>query len=201
MERQLKYMGSITRETFMYYEMKTTAKLLQEGLSDEEIINKVFEENLYQYPTNRSLKIRARACLRRLHRLEDEELINWIIDRPTEISKQICLYAFMLDSRIIWDFMITIIGEKYRTLNYSYDSSEIKIFLQRLQEQNENVASWSELTIKKIKSVIGSLLRENNYIDKNSSTRLNQVMLDYKLKDKIIEDGNSVCLAAFNYFE
>lgn len=199
MNRNRKYMASITREPFMYYEMKLTAKLKLEGLSDEEIIEKVFQENLYQYPTNRSLKTRAKGCLKRLSHL-DEESLYWIVNRPTEISKQVCLYAFMMDSRLIWEFMITVIGEKYQTLNYSYSSSDINIFLTRLREQNEQVSQWSEATFKKLKSVLGSLLRENGYIDSNKSTKLNLVMLDYKLKDKIIENGDEVCLPAFNYF-
>lgn len=201
MDRNKEYIASITREPFMYYEMKVTAKLKSEGLSDEEIIEKIFHENLYQYPTNRSLKIRSRACLRRLNSLEDDELIKWIAERPTEVSKQICLYAFMKDSRLIWEFMVTIIGEKYRTLNYSYSSSDINIFLTRLKEQNEKVFKWSDETFKKLRSVLGSLLRENYYIDSNKSSRLNLVLLDYKLRDKIIENGDAVCLPAFNYFE
>lgn len=201
MDSNAPYIASLTREPFMYYEMKITAKLLEEGLSEEEAIKKIFKENLYQYPTEGSLKMRARACIKRLNALEDEELISWIINRPSDISRQVCLYAMMKHSRLIWEFMITVIGEKYRTRNFSYNRMDLNIFFTRLQEQNDTVASWSDSTINKLKSVFASLLKENGYIDKTSSKRLNEVLLDYKLKDKIIENGDATCLPAFNYFE
>jgi hypothetical protein len=201
MDSNTPYIASLTREPFMFYEMKITAKLLEEGLSEEEAIEKIFEENLYQYPTERSLKMRARACIKRLNALEDKKLISWIINRPLDISRQVCLYAMMKQSRLIWEFMITVIGEKYRTRNFSYSRMDLNVFFTRLQEQNDIVASWSDSTIEKLKSVFGSLLKENGYIDKTSSKRLNEVLLDYKLKDKIIENGDATCLPAFNYFE
>lgn len=201
MDSNAPYIASLTGEPFMYYEMKITAKLLEEGLSQEEAIEKIFKENLYQYPTERSLKMRARACIKRLNALEDEELVSWIINRPLDISRQVCLYAMMKHSRLIWEFMITVIGEKYRTRNFSYSRMDLNIFFTRLQEQNDTVASWSDSTINKLKSVLGSLLKENGYIDKASSKWLNEVLLDYKLKDKIIKNGDATCLPAFNYFE
>ena len=201
MDSNAPYIASLTREPFMYYEMKITAKLLEEGLSEEEAIEKIFKENLYQYPTERSLKMRARACIKRLNALGDEELVSWIINRPLDISRQVCLYAMMKDSRLVWEFMITVIGEKYRTRTFSYSRMDLNVFFTRLQEQNDTVASWSDSTINKLKSVFASLLKENGYIDKTSSKRLNEVLLDYKLKDKIIENGDATCLPAFNYFE
>lgn len=200
MDNSTPYKASLTREPFMYYEMKITAKLLQEGLREAEVVEKIYTENLFQYPTERSLKRMARACIRRLNKL-DEELISWIVDKSTDVSKQVCLYAFMKDSRLIWEFMITVIGEKYRTKNFSYSRVDINIFFTRLMEQNDTVSSWSESTISKLKSVIVNLLKENNYIDSPNAKKLNEVSLNYKLKDKIIQNGDRKCLSAFNCFE
>ena len=51
MDTNTPYIASLTREPFMYYEMTITAKLLLEGLDEDEVIEKIFKENLYQYPT------------------------------------------------------------------------------------------------------------------------------------------------------
>ena len=34
--------ASLTREQFLFYEMRTTAKLIEEGLNDTEIMERVF---------------------------------------------------------------------------------------------------------------------------------------------------------------
>ena len=59
------YKGSaqITREQFLFYEMRTTARLMREGLSDEEILKRIVEENLFQYPTEKTIKRIASACI------------------------------------------------------------------------------------------------------------------------------------------
>jgi hypothetical protein len=49
--------GALTREQFLFYETRIIAKLLcDDGLTDEEAIEKVVNENLFQYPTERMIK-------------------------------------------------------------------------------------------------------------------------------------------------
>ena len=71
------YKGSaqITREQFLFYEMRITAKLIREG-RDDEVIERIVDENLFQYPTEKSIKQMARICMNRLRAMDDEELIK-----------------------------------------------------------------------------------------------------------------------------
>ena len=50
------YSAVLTREQFLFYETRITAKLLEEGLSREEVINRIVAENLFQYPTEKSIR-------------------------------------------------------------------------------------------------------------------------------------------------
>lgn len=77
-ESPYKGSGSLTRAQFLYYEMRTTARLMMEQQSDEEIVRKIISDNLFQYPTEKSLRQMARVCLSRLHGLENESLVNAI---------------------------------------------------------------------------------------------------------------------------
>ncbi len=60
------YNAAITREQFLFYEVRTMAKLVCDGLSNDEAVNCIVKENLFQYPTEKSVKKMALACLRRL---------------------------------------------------------------------------------------------------------------------------------------
>lgn len=192
--------GQITREQFLFYEVRITAKLLVEGLSEEEIIDKVMEENLFQYPTERMTKQMTRTCLTRLRALEDQNLIYEIATQPSDVAKQICLYAMMKQYRIMWDFMVTVIGEKYRLQDLSYGPMDANVFFMRLQEQDDYVASWSDATINKIRQVINRVLIENEYLDNTRAKKLNPVWLNPVLEDAIKNNNDDVALAAFNYF-
>ena len=89
------YSAVITREQFLFYEMRTTAKLVAEGLNDEQVADRITSDNLFQYPTEKSVRRMALTCLRRLKALDDPDLVAAIASQPSDVSKQICLYAMM----------------------------------------------------------------------------------------------------------
>ena len=190
--------GQITREQFLFYEMRTTAKLVYEGLSEEEAVEKIVEENLFQYPTERTIREMARTCLKRLRSLEDESLVQALATQPSDVSKQICLYAMMKHYRLVWDFMITVVGAKYRNLDKSFGKIDLNAFFMRLQEQDDWVATWSESTVKKLKQVLQKLLVENEYLDSKDSDHINPVLISPLLENAIREAGLEIVLPAFN---
>ena len=200
MDHSYPYIASLTREPFLFYEMRSTAKLMFAGLSDEESIQEIVEQNLFQYPTEKTIARIAKACVKRLHAMEDESLISAVAFQPTEVAKQICLYAMMEQSRLIWEFMITVIGEKYRIKDMSFGRIDLNTFFMRLQEQNDIVASWSDSTIKKLKQIIARVLVETEYLDDTKADHLNPVWLHPILENAIKSNGDRSVLPAFNCF-
>jgi hypothetical protein len=192
------YSAAITREQFLFYEMRTTAKLVCEGLDHEAVAERIVQDNLFQYPTEKSVRKMALACLRRLDTMEDPSLVEAIAEQPSDVSKQICLYAMMRQYRLVQDFMLTVIGEKYRKLDSSFGKIDLNVFFQRLQEQDDWVATWSDSTITKLKQVLQKLLVDNEYLDSADATRLNPVLISPLLENAIRADGQEYLLPAFN---
>ena len=195
------YNGSLTREQFLFYEMRTAAKLKTQGLSDKDAIQAIVKDNLFQFPTERMIKNLAQVCLRRLAALEDELLVEGIAQKPSEEAKQICLYAMMKSNRLVWDFMVTVIGEKYRTHNYSFGKIDMNVFMMRLAEQDDLVATWADSTVQKIKSVLVRTLIENEYLDGLRADHLNLVWLYSDLENAIRLHNDDIILPAFNCLE
>lgn len=64
--------GGLTREQFPFHETRVVARLMtDENLSDQEIIDRVVSENLFQFPTERMIRNLAGVCVKRLHCLDD----------------------------------------------------------------------------------------------------------------------------------
>lgn len=141
------YKAGITREQFLFHEMRTTAKLMNKGFDDEAIVNEIIEDNLFQYPTEKMIKNLAKVCVARLHTINDKNLVEIIANGSSESAKQICLYAMMKHYRIVWEFMTTVIAEKFKLKDLSYSRKDINVFFTRLQEQSDVVASWSDSTL------------------------------------------------------
>lgn len=196
------YKGSaqITREQFLFYEMRTTAKLMREGLNDDEIIDRIVEDNLFQYPTEKSIRQMAKTCVNRLKAMGDENLIEAVASQSYETAKQICMYAMMKQYRLVWDFMITVIGEKYRIQNFSFSQMDVNVFFMQLQEQDDYVAGWSEATVKKIRQILIRVLVVNEYLDNIKSDHINPVWLNPVLENAIRSNNDDRALTAFNCF-
>ena len=194
------YNGGLTREQFLFFETRITAKLMKEGLSDEEIVKKIFDENLFQFPTEKMVTNIARGVLRRLHALDDMTLVAQVANAPSEDAKQICLYAMMKYNRLVWDFMITVIGDKYRQQDLHFSKSDVNVFFMRLQEQDDDVATWTEGTINKIRQVLIKVLVENGYLENTKSEELSPVLICSTLENAIRNNGDEIVLPAFNCF-
>lgn len=188
---------TITREQFLFHEMRIVARLIKEGKTDEQIIQEVSENNLFQYPTERMVKNITQVCLNRFNKANSQDLIDIVANDSADAAKQACLYLMMNYYRLVYEFMITVIGEKYRTKDTSFTKVDMNSFFTRLQEQNDVVASWSEATIKKCKSVLKKILVENGYLDNSRSEVLNPVLLDFRVKEAIENTNNKEALIAF----
>ena len=200
MDNTYPYIASLTREPFLFYEMRTTAKLLSIGLDEQDVVTQITNDNLFQYPTEKSIARMAKACLRRLAAMDDIDLVRAIAEQRTDVAKQICLYAMMKQSRLVWEFMLTVIGEKYRLRDSSFGKIDLNIYFMRLREQDDAVAAWSEGTITKLKQVFAKVLVENEYLDDIRSDHLNPVYLHPILENAIRSHGDLMILPAFNCF-
>lgn len=195
-----KYNGGLTREQFLFYEIRIAARFYLDEKTVEEAISLIKDGNLFQYPTERMVSNITRVCYRRLEALGNRTLAEKIAHAPAEIAKQINLYAMMRYNRLVREFMTTVIGEKFRNQDLSFSRRDMNIFFTRLQEQNDDVASWSEQTINKIKGVLVKSLVEAGYLDSFKSGTLNYIFLCEELEDGIRMNEDFEALSAFNCF-
>ena len=96
--------------------------------------------------------------------------------------------------------MLTVIGAKYKSLDASFGKIDVNVFIIRLQEQDDWVATWSDSTIAKIKQILIKILVENEYLDSPRANRLNPVLISPILENAIRESGQELALPAFNCF-
>ena len=194
------YNGGLTAEQFLFYEMRIVAKMYEQGKPIDDIVHTVKSDNLFQYPTERKISKLARACYRRLVSLGNDNLTREIANAPVEVAKQINLYAMMRYNRLVREFMINLVGEKYRLQDFSFTRKDTNVFFSRLQEQNDDVAKWSEQTITKLKQVLTKCLIETEMLDSVRDTTLNPILICEELEHGIRANNDLSALAAFNSF-
>lgn len=204
MEKQMNqpptYSGAITAEQFLFHEIRVASKFYLDGISVEDAIEEIKKNNLFQYPTERLVARMTRCCYKRLDALDDEQLRRELSAAPTAVAKQINLYAIMRYNRVVRDFMVGVIGEKFRSQDFGFSRKDLNVFFSHLQEQNDDIAGWSESTVNKIKQVLTKILVEVEILDSVRSERLNPVLICEGLEEGIRRNGDFDALAAFNCF-
>ena len=103
-------------------------------------------------------------------------------------------------NRIVWDFMVGVIGEKFRSQDFEFSRKDLNVFFAHLQEQNDAIAKWSESTVNKIKQVLTKALVEVGILDTVKSKRLTPLFLCEELEEGIRMNKDFAALAAFNCF-
>lgn len=194
------YSGAITAEQFLFCEIRVASKFYLDGTSVEDAIEEIKKNNLFQYPTERLFARMTRCCYKRLDTLDDEQLRQELSAAPTVVAKQINLYAMMRYNRVVRDFMVGVIGEKFRSQDFGFSRKDLNVFFSHLQAQNDGIAGWSESTVERIKQVLTKILVEVEILDSVRSERLNPVLICEELENGIRRNGDSEALAAFNCF-
>lgn len=202
MSAPVKYRGSITREQVLLNETRIVARLmLSDGLDDADIVSRITEQNLFQYPTEREQRSIARACIRRLRAINQAEqdaaaLESLCCKGTLDQLAQTNLYAMACDNRLVWDLLACIIAPKLQTFDYSLTRTELTTYLEGLRAQDERIAGWSTATVGKIRQVLAKALESAGMYNRKTA-ELHPPLLDPNLENLIRTQDNEQLLAAF----
>lgn len=196
------YNGALTREQFLFREMRIVARLCLDHCAREDCIERICKDNLFQYPTERVIRQQARACFRRLDALGDDPyFMNTIANASLHDAKQVVLLSIMRQNPLVAEFMVQVIGNKYRSLDMTFSRKDINVFFQDLRQQNDHVASWSDATVERIKGVLSRFLIETEYIKNVRENKLYPVLASEDFVRALQRNDMSLFLPAFYVFE
>ncbi len=195
LKMNLKYSASLTGEPFLFYEIRQVARLKLKGLSEREIKEEVRSKNLFQYATEKSIAKRVNAVLKRL-RLLDETMLQYLLEKPSATARIINLYAIMKANRLVMEFIIEMVGEKFAVHNLRLDKKDINEFFLEKREQSEDIARWQDNTIKKLKQVLLRILSESGILDEKDGLSLHRPELEPEVIGHLEAKGESALLKA-----
>lgn len=181
------YSTSLTGAGFRLFEFKLVVNLVEEGLTDEGIRKKVFEENLFQQKA--SSTTRSFPYILKRARALDNPLRKYVLEESNQMAKQINFYAIMKTDLLFYEFMDEVIKNKLQNNDLIYERKDINIFFNEKADENEKLANWSESTLKRLKSSYNRLLLEMGYLIKLSSSDLIPVQMDDLLREYLIKIG------------
>lgn len=185
-----RYMARIPGKPLLFPESRMTAQLRLSSLSDKEVIEHVYVNNSFQFPTRRKIREVTRVILSRLDALSTE-LLAVLADGPSDLARITLVYAIMKTDKLFRDFMSVVYMPAARMASGRIERSDVDAFFRMLAEQDENVASWSESTIDKLKQTAVKMLADAGLIDSTRTRRVQRPILSQEFRALLEAAGDS----------
>lgn len=166
------YSAAFTAGALLYQEMDAVLPLLMQP-NGEALIKE--EVNKNEYLLVASLNTRKRyvpELLRRYKAVPQNFWKDYLTFSP--IARKVALfYAVLKTYKIVWDFHINVTVEKWKSFDQTITKEDIAYRYDELANQDDFVASWSDLTKSKVISVYLHMLHQAG-MRKEAGTALKQ---------------------------
>ena len=164
------YSAGAVKHAFWFMEFRKVVSLRLEGKTWEEIKQLNENENIFGAPT----KLRATQIFNivsaRVKSLDDS--FYPIFDACDLASQKLfALVAAMTNDVLFGDLVYELVREKMIIGSNELADSDLRIFFKDKQQQNNNVAKWTEATIKKLMVTYKSMLFEAGVTNKAKDIR------------------------------
>ena len=175
-EMTKKYNGDIVAGSLLVAESRKIAQLLLEDVSGDKWNKAIIIDNILQKRSPAAAKRHARLIKKRLHTMT-RELWNMIATGSSEIATQAVLSATIKDNRLLGDFLLNVIHERWRIFGKKLSNSDWNNYVEICAQVDPDILEWSETTQKKVRQVILRILAEAGYIDSTRTLNLQPVSI------------------------
>ncbi|MBV1758097.1 MAG: DUF1819 family protein [Dethiosulfatibacter sp.] len=183
-----KYSSGLVSESFWFVEFKQFIKLKIEGKSWDEIKKLCLKDNLLGIPKEYRAKRVYGYLKNRVQALQDDLLELFLIsDLATQ--KIITLIAIAKGNRLFNEFLYEEYREKSILGIEELTASDINIFFNKKQDQSEDMANWTDVTLKRLRSSYMNFLTDAGLLTVVGGKRIItppilDIALENYLKDK-----------------
>jgi predicted transcriptional regulator len=157
----------------------------------------VVDENILQKGTVSTRKREFSEIKKRLKDLTNDEL-KFIITCTTDELKLFCLYLCSKTYKLIYEFIVEVIRDKYLMFDYLILDSDYVSFIESKTASSMKLQKITEKTQYKIKQVIFRILEQAGLIDSAKTKNIQKPYVPKEL-ESIVAHSSVKYLAIFLY--
>ncbi len=187
------YKGDIVGGSLLVRESQIIARLLLENADDQRWHQAIVIENLLQKRTPETAKRQTRLLKDRLTLMEPE---GWtlIVQGPSDVVIQALLAASIKHSRLLGDFMRTIVKSHWQVFKKRISARDWQNYLDMCIQIDPNIQNWTAATRAKIKQIIFRILAEAKYVTNTRALELLPVWVVPDVKSYLIKHSEEYVL-------
>ena len=190
--KKKEYSAGIVSKGFWFLEFKKFLELLIEGKSESEIKELQEEKNIFSAPSKDYGK-RIISEINKRIKVLPEEIKELFFKSDTGTQKVINLLSIMGTDKLFFEYVYNSYRNELLLGTKEYNPGIVMKFLKEKAEQNEEVAKFSEKTLKRMQGTYGNYLKEAGLLEeKNKEILYRKVYLDYELEKLLMENNMEV---------
>ena len=183
------YSAGIVSKGFWFLEFKKYLELLKIGNNENEIRKMQDEENIFSAPSKDYGK-RIISEINKRIKVLPKEIKELFFESDTGTQKVINLLSIMGTDKLFFEYVYNSYRNELLLGTKEYNPGIVMKFLKEKAEQNEEVAKFSETTLKRMQGTYGNYLKEAGLLEeKNKEILYGKVYLDYEL-EKLLRENN-----------
>ena len=190
--KKKEYSAGIVSKGFWFLEFKKFLELLIEGKSESEIKELQEEKNIFS-ASSKDYGKRIISEVNKRIKILPEGIKEIFFKSDTGTQKVINLLSIMGTDKLFFEYVYNSYRNELLLGTKEYNPSIVMKFLKEKTEQNEEVAKFSEKTLKRMQGTYGNYLKEAGLLEeKNKEILYGKVYLDYELEKLLMENNMEV---------
>lgn len=164
------YSAGAVKHSFWFMEFRKVVSLRLEGKTWEEIKRLNEEENIFGAPTTLRATQIFNTVSARVKSMDDS---FYPVFEACDLASQklFALVAAMTYDLLFGEFVYEVLREKMIIGSNELAESDIRIFFNNKQQQDDKVADWTDATLKRLGATYKSLLYEAGVTNKAKNVR------------------------------
>lgn len=191
-----KYSSGLVSESFWFIEVKKIIKLRHDGKTWDDIKILCLEHNLLGISKEYRAKRIFGYLKNRIEVLEDG-LVEVFIHSDLNTQKIINIIAMAKRNRLFFEFLYEVYREKVQLGAIELKDSDINIFFNNKQDQDEDVSKWTDVTLRRLRSSYMNFLTDAGLLTiSGKQKKITPPILDVTLENYLKDNGDSQMIKA-----
>lgn len=159
----MNYSAGLISQSFWFVEIKKIINLINDGMAEDEIKKLCIDENLFGVMKEYRAKRIYGYIWNRAKKL-DKTLIDLFCTSDLATQKVINLIAILKTDRLFFEFMFEVYREKNILGIPVIEDADVNIFFKKKEIQSEDIASWTDGTKRRLRSIYFNYLTDANLL-------------------------------------
>lgn len=192
----MNYSAGLVSQSFWFVEIKKIIKLVNDGMTEDEIKNLCIDENLFGAMKEYRAKRIYGYIWNRIKQL-DKTMIDIFCTSDIATKKVINLISILKTDRLFLEFMFEVYREKNILGVNVIEDSDVNIFFKNKEIQSEDVAAWTDATKRRLRSIYINYLTDSNLLTVVEKRKtITPPILDIALERYLEANGDDTILKA-----